>query len=325
MNVARELAPEFENEIANASSVIIGTHLNPDGDALGCALAVSLYLDALHIENEVLCHHEPPKNLAFLPKSDRVKQAGSRSEYDLGVIVDLDPLERLGRTGPYFQTCRRLMVIDHHIPHDKPGDVRIIDTEAPATAVILTHLLMELGADITPDIATCLLAGIVTDTGSFRFRNTTPDSLSLSAVLLEKGGDLIRITEEVFQNKPLSAAKLQGHVLETMKLDCDGRLAWASLSYDDFIRCGAVGEDTEGLVNEMLFVTSVEIAYLLSEPKAGKVRVSIRSRGELDVAAVAREFGGGGHKNAAGCVFELPIQEVEDRLTRRLKLCLASS
>jgi phosphoesterase RecJ-like protein len=298
MKVVREQAAAFQDELRKASSVLIGTHLNPDGDALGCALAFSLYLDSLGIENEVMCHHKAPKNLEFLPKVDQVHQEAYKDHYDLGVVLDLDAMDRLGRTEKYFATCKRLMVIDHHIPHDAPGDVRIVDTSAPATAVILTRLLMEVGANITGPMATCLLAGIVTDTGSFRFRNTTPDALSISAYLLEQGGDL--------------------------KLACDNRLAWAAISNDDFRRTGALDEDTEGFVNEILSITSVQIAVLLREPKPGKVRVSIRSRGNIDIAEVARDFGGGGHKNAAGCVFELPLPEVEERLVRRLKVCLES-
>ena len=303
MHVTKELAAAFQEEMGKASSILIGTHLNPDGDALGSALAFKLYVDSVGIYNEVLCHHGAPRNLKFLPKVDEVHQEPLREEYDLGVVLDLDAMDRLGRTEPYFATCKRLMVIDHHIPHDAPGDVRIVDSSEPATALILTRLLMEIGAPITGDMATCLLTGIVTDTGSFRFRNTTPDALSISAYLLEQGGDLNQISEEVFQSKPLSSAKLLGYVLNTMRLACDNKLAWSSLSNEEFVRSGAKDEDTEGFVNEMLFIDSVQIAVLLREPKPGKVRVSIRSRGELDVAEVARDFGGGGHRNAAGCVF----------------------
>ena len=325
MNISIELAEAFKEEVGKATSILIGTHLNPDGDALGSALAFSLYMDSIGKFNEVMCHHSAPRNLAFLPKVGDVKQVASRESYDLGVILDLDAMDRLGRTEPFFSTCKRIIVIDHHIPHDAPGDLRIVDVDAPATAVILTRLLQQIGAHITPDMATCLLTGIVTDTGSFRFRNTTPDALSTSAYLLEQGGDLNQISEEVFQSKPLSGAKLLGHVLNTMKLASKDRLAWSSISFEDFTRTGAKDEDTEGFVNEILFITSVQIAVMLREPKPGKVRVSIRSRGNFDVAEIAREFGGGGHKNAAGCVFDLPLQEVEDRLIRRLKDCWESS
>ncbi len=325
MSIAKDLAPAFQKELENVSSVLIGTHLNPDGDALGSALAVSLYLDGIGIPNEVMCHHGAPQNLRFLPKVQSVSQTPKLDKYDLGIVVDLDAMDRLGRTQPFFDTCKRLVVVDHHLPVDAPGDIRIVDTTEPATSLILTRLFLEIGANITPDIATCLLTGIVTDTGSFRFRNTTPDALSLSAILLEHGGDINLISEEIFQSKPLSSVRLLGHALETMKLDCDNRLAWSTLSNHDFVVADALDEDTEGIVNEMLFITSVQIAALIREPKPGKVRCSFRSRGRYDVAEASRDFGGGGHKNAAGCTFDMPLHEAEELVVRRLKLCLESS
>jgi len=324
MNIAKDLAPTFKKELENASSVLIGTHLNPDGDALGSALAMSLYLDSLGISNEVMCHHNAPQNLKFLPRVDTVSQQAKLDSYDLGIVVDLDAMDRLGRTQQFFDRCKRLVVIDHHLPIDAPGDVRIVDTSEPATALILTRLLTELGANITPDIATCLLTGIVTDTGSFRFRNTTPDALSISATLLEHGGDINQINEEIFQSKPLASVRLLGHALETMRLECNNRLAWSSLSNHDFVSADALDEDTEGVVNEMLFITSVQIAALIREPKPGRVRCSFRSRGDFDVAEAARDFGGGGHKNAAGCTFDLPLDQAEELVVRRLKACLES-
>ena len=196
--------------------MLIGTHLNPDGDALGSALAMSHYLTSLEIPNEIICHHAAPRNLHFLPGVDLVHQVPQLEFHDLGIILDLDTLERLGDTAPFFEKLPRLVVIDHHVPHEAPGDLRIVDTSAPATALILTRLLRDLGATFSSEIATCLLTGIVTDTGSFKFRNTTPEALSLSATLLEHGADLNQISEEVFQTKPLASARLLGHTLETM-------------------------------------------------------------------------------------------------------------
>lgn len=324
MSVDRELVAMFKEELSEAKTVLIGTHLSPDGDALGSAMAMSMYLDSIGVQNEVLCHHPAPRNLEFLPGVERVQQAPKLDHYDLGIVLDLDSMERLGKMEPYFAKCRRLAVIDHHIPHAAPGDLRIVDTDAPATAVILTRLLVELKATITPEMATCLLAGVVTDTGSFRFRNTTPESLALSAYLLECGGDLNRISEEVFQSKTLSSVQLLGHTLEVMRLACDEKVAWSVLSHDDFERTGGADQDTEGFVNEMLFITTVQIAALMREPVKGKVRCSIRSRGNYDVAEVARHFGGGGHRNAAGCTIELPLEQAEEQLVARLKECLAS-
>lgn len=325
--VNRTITPskQFQSEIQQASSVLIGTHLNPDGDALGSALAVSLYLDSLGVQNEVLCHHQPPQNLMFLPGIDRVRQTPESEKHDLGIILDLDSTERLGSTAPYFDACFKIMVVDHHVPHEAPGDFRIIDVNAAATALILTRLFMEIEADVTPEMATCLLTGIVTDTGSYRFRNTSPEALHLSAFLLERGADINLVSEEIFHRKRLSAARLQGCMLEKMVIECKEQLAWAPLSLRDFESAEASDEDTEGFVNELLSIRTVQIAALLREHKPNRVRVSLRSRAEFDVAEVAREFGGGGHKNAAGCSFESSIEEVIDAMIPRLRACLGFS
>ncbi len=325
MGIVETLAPEFVSAVKSASSVLIGTHLNPDGDALGSALAVSHYLDGLGIPNEVLCHPMPPRNLRFLPGVSRIRQTPKEEKYDLGIVVDLDSPDRLGNTESFFANCEKTIFIDHHVPHDAPGDIRIVDTTAPATAVILARLFNFLGAEVTSDIATCLITGIVTDTGSFRFRNTTPESLSLAAWLLEQGGNINLVSEQVFQSKPISSARLLGYTLERMQLDCNDQLCWSVLTNEDFETNHAVDEDTEGFVNELLFIETVQIAAIFREPKRGKIRCSVRSRGDYDVAAVARIFGGGGHRNAAGCTFEGPVEEAVEKLVDELRRCLESS
>lgn len=322
MGVVEELAAKFLETVKNAESVLIGTHLNPDGDALGSALAMSHYLDGLGIRNEVVCHHVAPKNLRFIPGVNRIRQTPKDEMYDVGIVLDLDSLERLGNTEPFFRTCQQTIFIDHHVPHDAPGDIRIVDTAAPATAVILARLFKHLNVDITPEIATCLITGIVTDTGSFRFRNTTAESLSLAAGLLEQGGNINLVSEQVFQTKPISSARLLGFALERMNLESEDRICWSVLTIEDFEQNHAVDEDTEGFVNELLTIETVQISAIFREPKRGKIRCSLRSRGEYDVAAVARMFGGGGHRNAAGCTFDGPVDEAVEQVVAELKNCL---
>lgn len=320
-----DLVQEFRERLGGAGSVLIGTHLNPDGDALGSALGLSHYLWSQGIKNEVLCHHSAPTNLEFLPGSNQIRQTPVQRGHDLGVVLDLDSLDRLGSTAEFFAEIPQLVVIDHHVPHESPGDLRIVDTSAPATAVILCRLLEKLGAEFTPAIGTCLLTGIVTDTGSFRFRNTTAESLSWAARLLEGGADINRVSEEVFQRKPLSSVRLLGVMLERMKIEDEDRVAYSTLPNTAYVETSARDEDTEGFVNEMLAVHTVQVAALIREPKLGRVRVSLRSRGEVDVAEVAREFGGGGHRNAAGCSFDGTVDQVAEELVPRLRECLGSS
>ena len=325
MTIDPTLIQAFKEEVGKASRILIGTHLNPDGDALGSALGLALYLESLGKTVEVLCHNDAPRNLRFLPTVNRVRQTPELSDHDLGIVVDLDAFDRLGSTASYFEAMDRLIVIDHHVPHEAPGDLRIIEIGSAATALILTTILQNLGANITPDMATCLYTGISTDTGSFRFRNTSSDALAAAALLLENGANLELVSEEIFQNRQLSSARLLGHALETMKLDMDDRLAWSILSNRDFEWAHATDEDTEGFVNELLSIETVQIAALLREAKPGKIRCSLRSRRGFDVAAVAREFGGGGHMNAAGCNFEGDLADAEQQIVEGMRRCLASS
>lgn len=328
MSVTPEMAKAFLREVETFNHVLIGTHLNPDGDALGSALAMSLFLDSIDKSNEVLCNNLAPYNLQFLPGVNRIRLAPEAQREPggtLGIMLDLDSSDRLGRVRPYFDACTHTVVIDHHVPHEAPGNLRIVDTHSPATALILYDLLRECNATVTPEIATCLLAGIITDTGSFRFPNTTPHSLTVSADLLAKGGDIVRIGEEVYQKKQLPAVRLLGVCIQHMHLEEQGRLAWSALGQPDFLAAEAGEEHTEGLVNELLSVDTVQIAALIREPGHGKVRASLRSRGSVDVSLVARQFGGGGHRNAAGCTFETTLEEAERDLVAALRLCLASS
>ncbi len=323
--IPENLVREFDRLVQDSRTALIGTHLNPDGDALGSALAVAFYLESRGLECELVCHHAAPENLRFLPGSERFSTEVSRGSFDFGVILDLDSTDRLGSVANHFEACSRVVVIDHHKPHHEPGDLRIIDESAPATAVILTRLMTQLGAQLNADIAVSLLTGIVTDTGSFRFRNTTPEALAMAALLIESGADINLVSEEVYNRKSLSSLRLLGRILENMRLESGGRIAWATVSFDDFEQNGASDEDTEGFVNELLAVRTVQIAALFREPRRGRVRVSLRSRGDFDVAAVAQEFGGGGHRNAAGISFERDLSQGAADVVERLKSCWESS
>lgn len=324
MSIPKEMVEGFLERLRAAHSVLIGTHLNPDGDAIGCALALSHFLDSIGVHNEVLCNNAAPRNLQFLPGADRIRSEPSGVQFDLAIVVDLDALHRLGRVREYFEGFSPLIVIDHHIPHEAPGDLRIVDVKAPATALILMKLLKAAGAMLTPDIALCLLTGIVTDTGSFRFKNTTSESLSASAELLEDGADIVLIGEHVYQTRPLEAVRLLGRALDHLNLAADNRIAWSTISSKDFSETGGTEEDAEGLANEMLSIDTVQIAMMIREPKPGKIRCSLRSRGDWDVSAIAREFGGGGHRNAAGCNFETNVGDAAEKLVAAAVRCLGS-
>jgi phosphoesterase RecJ-like protein len=317
----------FIQALRSAKRVAICSHLNPDGDAIGSALAVGHFLSRLGVEWDVFSHDPVPDNLRFLPGTDLIQtELGDPTLYDLGVIVDLDSLERLGKHRAVFEAIPTTIVVDHHVPHDKPGSMRLVMVSAPATCAILADLMVGSEVGIDTAIAECLLAGILTDTGNFRFPNTTPHSLNLAAQLIESGANLPRMAEEVYHRRPIGAVRLLGWSLNAMKSAMDEQIVWTCIPRAERDALGAREQDTEGIVNELLSIKTARIAAVMREAKTdGLVRASVRSRGDIDVAGVARQIGGGGHRNAAGITFHGTLAEAETAIIEALKACLASS
>lgn len=315
--------PEFEDYLRKAKGVLIGTHVQPDGDAIGSSLALSLWLSKLGVESQVLCHHSPPPYLEFLPEIARLVQ-NPTIEADTGVLVDLESMDRLGSLASVFERLPRLALVDHHVPHQRPGDLRIVAVNAPATASILADLLDAEEPGLDADIATCLATGLVTDTGSFRFPNTTPHALHQTARLVELGADLAKIAQEVYLNKDDAAVRLLGLVLARIQTAAEGKLAWATIPLQTFEQAGAEEFHTEGIVNEILSMRSTQAAFLLREARPGKIRASLRSKGAVDVAKIAQRFDGGGHRLAAGASFDGALEAAEKALSEAFLECLGS-
>jgi bifunctional oligoribonuclease and PAP phosphatase NrnA len=321
----KQLAGQFLEVVKGSSSVLIGSHLNPDGDAIGSVLAMAQVLDQLGISTEVAMHHAPPANLKFLPGTERINIGWSGKSHPTCLVLDLEALDRLGSPREGFDAAPTMVVIDHHVPIQKPGHLRIVSTAYPATCGILTDLIQHLPVTVTPDIAECLVTGILTDTGNFRYPNTTAASLHQVAWLVELGADVSKVSEEVYMRRTLASSRLEGFTRSAMKLTAGNRLAYVTIPYAEFERYGADEDDTEGFVSEILGIQGVEAAFLLRESKPGKIRGSIRSRGQIDVASAAREFGGGGHRNAAGVSFEGDPWVAESQLIHAVVRALESS
>jgi phosphoesterase RecJ-like protein len=317
----------LRSAIQAADSIIVASHINPDGDAVGSSLALLMGIESLGKKATVILNDPVPMNLRFLPGWERIRGPEAVPlGAGLGIIADVGVMSRLGRARPSVEAAAHLCVIDHHEPDGAPpGDIRIIDTGASATCLILYRMLPTIGVEISPAIAQCLLTGIATDTGSFRFRNTDPATLDAASHLVALGGDLAQINEEVWEKKPLSAVKLLRFALDNLELYASGRVAVSRLTQSNYQEASASDEDSEGIVNEISRINTAQIAAMFREPKPGRVRVSVRSRGELDIAAVCRQFGGGGHVNAAGCTFESSIDDAIRTLVPALEACLASS
>ncbi|HPT97185.1 MAG TPA: bifunctional oligoribonuclease/PAP phosphatase NrnA [Armatimonadota bacterium] len=297
----------------SAAKVLLACHVNPDGDTMGSALALGLALHSTGKEVTLVCADEVPLPYRFMPGSDSFLRAVPEEAFDVAVALDCDGERRLGSLAPAVRRAPCVIEIDHHTGTDRFGDIVAVDSTAAATAVLVYELIRLLAQPITADIATNLFVGIMTDTGSFRFANTRARSLRIAAELVDCGADPYQIADHVYETRSRGATLLLGQALNSLRLYQEGQIATARLTAEDFESAGASDADTEGIVNHVRAIAGVQIALLLREIN-GKVRVSLRSREPVDVAEIAREFGGGGHRVAAGCTIPLPIAQAEERL-----------
>ncbi len=310
-----ELAGALEDAaqaIRDSQTIVLACHVNPDGDALGSLLGLALAL--LPLGKTVTCLSEDgvPDILAFLPGAAMVRQSTETPAFDLALVVDSGDLPRVGASiQPIVGRARRVVDIDHHVTAGAFGDIRVLNSRAASTAEIVYALLQTMGVPITADIATCLFTGIITDTGSFRFQNVTPNTLRVAAELLEAGAPPAHISENVFDNRTFAATRLLGAALAAMQQTPDGKIVWTHVTAADFQTLGARDADTEGIVSYVRGVRGADAGILFREMADGQIRVSLRSREGLDVSQIAARYGGGGHRMASGCTLPGPLAEAE--------------
>lgn len=318
--MSRRRLQQAAEVLRQASSVVLACHLNPDGDTLGCALALQAALESGGKRVVTLSSDGVPEIYRFLFGSDRVLPATDERGFDVAVVCDTGAPDRIGRAQEAVFSARVIINIDHHTTEGTFGHIRVQQPRAAATAEIVYHLLKVMEVRITPDIATCLLTGIITDTGLYRYMNVSPTTFRISAALLEAGASPARIAEEVFERRSLSSVRLLGRALENLQQEEGGRLLWSYVSYDDFTALGASDEDTEGIITQLRSVRDSVVLALLREVKPGRVRVSVRSRDErIDMAKLAERFGGGGHRMAAGFWVDGNIEQAQQKVIEALR------
>lgn len=310
---------QLEKLLIDSESILLLTHKNPDGDALGSLLALYLVLD--HAGKKVTpgCFDPAPENLRYLPATEKIVNDFEAKDFDLLIVLDCGDPHQTGfdKDKPeLFSNAHKVIKIDHHQMASDFGDVQIVHPEMCATSSILTHLFEQLGVPISPDVATCLLTGISTDTGSFRHSNTKPCTLRSAAKLLRLGANNALIAKNIYRSTPLSALKLWGNVLQTLRQTKDG-VTLAVAQKKDFDETSARTEDLAGVVDYVNAVPDAKFSILLSE-RDGMVKASMRTQHpDADVAKIASAFGGGGHVKAAG--FAVPgklEREVRWRVVR---------
>lgn len=296
---------------------ILTSHVRPDADAIGSELGLAALLDAMGKRVRIINPSGMGDHLEFLDPNRRVLKFGQDSDgasvedADVHVILDTSAWVQLGDLAKVVRrTPATKVVIDHHVSSDDLGAIEFKDTTAEATGTLVVRLADAFGLELPAEAAVPLFAAIATDTGWFRFPSTTGETLRIAARLMDLGVEPHFVFQQLYERRSPARLRLAGRILGRIELACDGRLAHTSVSLDDFKETGARPVDTEDLVNECLMIDGTRAAFIAIEQPNRTVKVSFRSRSNLDVAAVAERFGGGGHKQAAGAVLSGPLAQV---------------
>jgi phosphoesterase RecJ-like protein len=310
----------FAEIVGAGRRFITTTHIRPDCDTLGCSLAMAAILESLGKEVLTLNGAAVPPNYSFLDPQGRFKQLDvqvPRAEleaYDAVIVLDTSAWAQLGPMADVLRTTKiKKVVIDHHLSSDDLGAEMFKDTSAEATGRLVIEAADRLGVPLTPAIAVPAYVALATDTGWFRFSSTQPRTLELAARLVAAGARPDAIYKDLYENDTLPRLNLTGRALSRAQTELDGRLIYTWLEQADFAACRALPSDSEDLINLTLAVHGTQAAVILVEQKTGGYKLSFRSRCDLNCAQVAEQFGGGGHKKAAGAFIDDSLESARRR------------
>ena len=323
---AAAVPEEVVERLRSARRVMTICHENPEADALGSALAVSLLVEAGGGVATPVCADPMPAMYTFLPGMDRFRQEPDPSiDYDLLVVGDCGELERIGPVlESHGELFRRVPIldIDHHVSNPRFGAVDWVDAASSATCEMVTLLAWRLGVPLTAEdgmLASALAGGVVMDTGNFQHPNVTARTLVVAAALREAGASFSEIARRLYRSKPNTQLLLFGRVLARMESDLEGRLVWSTLELADLLATGAGSAESEGLIDLLSQSETSEAAILFKEVEGdGSTRVSVRTTdGGVDATVLAGTFGGGGHARAAGATVALPLEDARKAVLAR--------
>ncbi|HWM90616.1 MAG TPA: bifunctional oligoribonuclease/PAP phosphatase NrnA [Thermoanaerobaculia bacterium] len=320
-------APEdLLKKIRLGNRFLLTSHINPDGDAIGSELGLARLLRSMG-KGAVVWNRDPtPTIYRPLPGSERVHSgeeppAGFPDRFDSIVVLECPSPDRTGLE--QHLSARPVINIDHHLGNQHYGSINWVDSAAPAVGEMVYRLSQGLKLSLDPETASCLYLTLVTDTGGFRFSNATPAAFEAAASLVRDGAQPEQVSQWLYESQPLPVIRLVGEMLQTLAIHEDGRVATARLTPEMFDKVGAAPGDSEGLIDYPRSIAGVDAVALIRQREDGTHKVSLRSRGEVDVEKIARHHGGGGHRNAAGFVLEGDGEEVRQRVAQALADALA--
>ena len=307
------------SQIKNSHRIVVISHTNPDGDAIGSLIATGLSLKALNKKTTLYNESPIPAVYRFLPKVHQVVRKFDKTDYDLAIVLDCSNLDRIGTAVSVVDRIPLIVNIDHHITNTHFGHIQLIDTSACATSEIVYWLIKKMNIPLDKFIATAIYTGILTDTGSFRFSNTNKAAFAICREMLDLGVDPYDISQHVYGTYSLGRIKLLNLALDSIEISNNGKVSIMTLTKDMFDETHTQPEDGDGLINYAKRIQDIKVAALIQEHHNGNgpsenhnmYHVSLRSDGSVDVATIASMFGGGGHSSAAGFNIESTLSEVK--------------
>ena len=304
-------------EIKKANTIVVLTHESPDGDAIGSSLAMYNALMQLGKNVDVIMQ-EHPSFYNFLPGGNKIKNISDVKNYDLAIALDCGDIKRLNGFLDHFENAKCRISIDHHSVNTMFADYNFVNPVAPACAQILITVLEELGVEITKDIGTCLLTGIITDTGGFQYQGVTAETFQFAAELLEKGVNVSKIFKQVMQTISKKKFELKKRAIDRLELLENDKIAFTYITKQDEEECNSDMSDHEGIVEIGRNIENVQVSIFLREREDG-FKISLRSNDEVNVADICLMFMGGGHMRAAGGFVTGPLEIAKERLLNECK------
>lgn len=305
-------------EVKKANSIVILTHENPDGDAIGSALAMFMALEKMQKKVDIIIP-ELPRIYEFLPKAEQIQKEGKKEPYDLAIAVDTATIKMLNGWSNYFESAKVKVVIDHHGTNTMYGDYNYVNPDAPACAQILIHIIEYFGLEIDKEVGTCILTGIITDTGGFQYQSTKPETFEFASELLQKGVNVSEVYKKVMNTKSRANFELRKRAIDRMEFLEEGKIAFTYITKQDEEEVNAENGDYEGIVEEGRAIEGVEVSIFIRETNKG-FKASLRSNSYVNVSDVCLMFGGGGHFHAAGCTIAQSLEQVKEKMINQVKM-----
>lgn len=309
---------EILKEIKKAETIVILTHESPDGDALGSSLAMKFMVEEFGKEADVIIP-EYSRMFNFLPAAEEIRTDSEIQKYDLAISVDCANFKRMAKN-EYFEKAKKTIVIDHHGSNNMYGDLNYVNPVSPACCEILAGMAEYFGIKISKDIGTCIMTGIITDTGGFRHLGITPDTFEYTAELIRLGVDIPDIYKRTLRTKTKANFELTKRVIDRMELLEDGKVSFTYITSQDELEVGAEPGDHEGLVDIGKDIEGVKVSIFIRQKDNEELyKVSLRSEDDINVSDICFVFGGGGHARAAGALVQGNVEQVKEKLMKEIK------